>query len=162
MPSTLSSTPIGGVASGVMPDQVLGGPVWWYVMGLYVLTIVLALYCAIDAQRATRRERLEGLREPAWLYRVSFAVYLVCVVGVWIPAVPRPVSVVPVLLTPFALALGVAYLLRVVFPKLAAEKDSPLPEAKAAADALSDSDSDGRRSGADLDPSRNNRETSQQ
>lgn len=106
-----------GVAPGIMPPQVLGGPVWWYVMGVYLLTIVLAAFCLADSLRATRRERFAELPEPAWLYTIAFAVYLVCVVGVWIPVVPRAVAAVPVILTPFALALGVAYLLRVVFPK---------------------------------------------
>ena len=35
----------------------------------------------------------------------------------WVPPLPRWVAVMPVVLTPFALAEQVAYLLRVVFPK---------------------------------------------
>ena len=106
-----------GVAPGVMPPQVLGGPIWWFLVGLYVLTFGLSAYCLIDSFRPARAERIAALPEPGWLYSVAFTVYLVCVVGVWIPLIPRGVSVVPVLLAPFALALGIAYLLRVVFPK---------------------------------------------
>jgi hypothetical protein len=36
---------------------------------------------------------------------------------VWLPFLPRALAVVPVLLTPLAIAGQVAYLLRVVFPK---------------------------------------------
>jgi len=113
--------PTTGVAPGVMPPQVLGGPVWWYFVGVYVLAAALAVYCLSDSLRPTRASRLADLREPNWLYTVLFAVYLVCVFGVWIPAIPRAVSAVPVVLTPLALALAVAYLLRVVFPKASVE-----------------------------------------
>ena len=79
--------------------------------------MVLAAYCVFDSFRPARAELIASLPEPTWLYSVFFTVHLVSVVGVWIPLIPRAVSVVPVLLTPFALALGIAYLLRVVFPK---------------------------------------------
>jgi len=97
--------------------EILGGPVWWYFVAVYVIAIALAAYVLFDSQRAARAERLASLREPARLYPIASGVYLVCVVGVWIPAIPRAISVAPVLLTPFSLVLSVAYLLRVVFPK---------------------------------------------
>ena len=101
--------------------EVLGGPVWWYFVGVYLLAIALAAYVVIDSLRSQRRERLARLPEPARLYPIAAGAFLVCVFGVWIPAVPRPVSVVPIVLAPFALVLGAAYLLRVVFPKPVAD-----------------------------------------
>jgi hypothetical protein len=110
--------------------EVLGGPVWWYFVGVYVLSIVIAAFTLVDSQRPGRHERLAGLPEAAWLYPVMSGIYLVCVVGVWIPGIPRVLSVVPVLLTPFALAVSVAYLLRVVFPKPETAEAAERPEAK--------------------------------
>jgi len=108
--------------------EVLGGPVWWYFVGVYVLAIGLAVFVLADSLRLGRRERLAELPESARLYPTAAGVFLVCVVGVWIPAVPRPVSVVPIVLAPFALALGVAYLLRVVFPRLDESAESAAPD----------------------------------
>ena len=97
--------------------EVLGGPLWWYFVGVYLLAIGLAAFVLFDSLRPQRRERLARVPEAARVYPVAAGVFLVCVVAVWIPIVPRPVSVVPIVLAPFALALGFAYLLRVVFPK---------------------------------------------
>jgi hypothetical protein len=114
-----------------MPAQVLGGPVWWYFFGMYVLTIVLALFVLVDSLTPRRKARLAEIREPGWLYSVATAVYLACVVAVWIPGMPRILSVVPVVLAIPALVLEIAYLLRVVFPK-------PAPAGES--DAVSESD----------------------
>jgi uncharacterized membrane protein YoaK (UPF0700 family) len=99
-----------------MPNQVLGGPVWWFFLGLYLLAIALALFCLVDSLLPRHRERFAQLPEPAWLYTAVFAVFVAFVAGVWLPIVPRIVAVVPVFMTPVVLAVGVAYLLRVVFP----------------------------------------------
>lgn len=100
--------------------QVLGGPVWWFVFGVYVLALGLSLYVTIDSLRASRRERLAELSEPSWLYTAIEGAFAVVALGVWIPAIPRVAAAVPGFAFPFALAFGVAYLLRVVFPKPAA------------------------------------------
>lgn len=100
--------------------QVLGGPVWWLLVGVYVLTAVLGSFVFVDSLRPGGRARFDSVPEPWWLYAASEAVYLCLLFGVWIPKVPRVLSAIPVVLTPFALALGVAYLLRVVYPKPAA------------------------------------------
>jgi hypothetical protein len=107
----------GSVGPGVMPPQVLGGTIWWYFVAVYLITFALALFALVDSMRPRRRERLSALREPWMLYPLGALVYLLLVLGVWIPAIPRAVSVAPVVTAPFALALGIAYLLRVVFPK---------------------------------------------
>jgi len=101
--------------------QVLGGPIWWFVFGVYAGSLVLAAYVIVDSLRPTRLATAPlRLREPLALYMIGEAVFLALALVVWIPAVvarARWLAAVPVLLTPFAIALGVAYLLRVVFPK---------------------------------------------
>jgi FtsH-binding integral membrane protein len=119
-------------APGVMPGQILGGPIWWFAMGIYLLAAGLGLFVLIDSLRPNGRSRFDALREPWWLYAVSEGIFLAFLFGVWIPKVPRIVSAIPVALTPFALVLGVAYLLRVVFPKPAASAEEPAPTADAA------------------------------
>ena len=100
-----------------MPAQVLGGPVWWFIFGVYVLSLGLSLYVTFDSLRVSRRARLAELPEPGWLYTALEGAFALVAVGVWIPRVPRIASVAPVVAFPFAIAFGVAYLLRVVFPK---------------------------------------------
>jgi hypothetical protein len=97
--------------------QFLGGPVWWFVFGLYVLSLGLSLYVTIDSLRGSRRARLAELPEPGWLYTAIEGAFALVALGVWIPGIPRVAASVPGLAFPVALAFGVGYLLRVVFPK---------------------------------------------
>jgi len=122
--------------------QVLGGPVWWLAMGVYILTAALGLFVFIDSVRPAGRSRFDAVREPWWVYTASEAVYLCLLFGVWIPKVPRALSAIPVLLTPFALALGVAYLLRVVYPKPVAETAAESGEGAVASDEVSSAEGD--------------------
>jgi hypothetical protein len=103
-------------------DWFVGGPVGWYFLILYVGTVALAAYVVVDASRPVRREWLAGLPEPAWLYQLVCGVFLALALVGWVPPLPRWVAVIPVVMTPFALGLGVAYLLRVVFPKPRSEE----------------------------------------
>jgi hypothetical protein len=98
--------------------------VWWYFFGVYVLSILLAAFVLFDSLRAQRGERLAALREPAPIYPVGNAVFLVIVFAAWLPQIPRVLTAIPVFLTPFVIVLDVAYLLRVVFPKPPAETPS--------------------------------------
>ena len=97
-------------------DYVLGGPVWWFVFGLYLFALGMAAYVSVDSWRSARAERLAAVREPAWVYRVLQPMFLLVAVVVWIPFVPRVLAAVPVGLMLFALVGQFAYLLRVVFP----------------------------------------------
>jgi hypothetical protein len=121
-----------GVAQGVMPPQVLGGPVWWYAVVVYVLALSLSAYVVIDSLRPARKTRFAELPEPGLLYTIFLGVYVALALGVWIKGIPRVVSAIPVGLTPFALAAGVAYLLRVVFPKPSAAQVEAAAAARAA------------------------------
>jgi len=111
---------------GGAPEQ-LGGYVWWFVMGVYFLGIGLSLFVAIDSVRPARRPRLDALREPWWLYTAEAVVYLAFVLAAWVPwpATLRWIAAIPVGWTLVALGFGFAYLLRVVFPKPAAEPAAP-------------------------------------
>ena len=106
-------------------DYILGGPVWWFVFGLYALVLGMAAYVSVDSWRAARAERLAALREPAWVYRVLQPAFLLIALAVWLPFVPRVLAAVPVGLMLFALVGQFAYLLRVVFPKPAPWRRNP-------------------------------------
>lgn len=98
-------------------SNVLAGPVWWAVFCVYVIVIGLMVFVRVDSLRDKRHERLEQMPEPRIIYTGWSTIYLICVVGVWIPFVPRVWATIPVLMTPISLIVGTAYLLRVVFPK---------------------------------------------
>jgi hypothetical protein len=121
VPSAAASGALGtaapGQAQGVMPPQVLGGPVWWYFVAVYLIAIALAIFVAVDTLVPARASRRAEIPEPSWLYGAVEFVYLVCAFGAWLPAIPRALTAVPVGMTPVAIAFGVAYLLRVVYPK---------------------------------------------
>jgi hypothetical protein len=94
----------------------LGGPIWAVVATVYVIVIALAIFVCVDTFRPRRKERFAEMPEPRPLYAVLSGIYLVSVCGVWLPFIPRDWSLFPVLFTPLELAIGTAYLLRVIFP----------------------------------------------
>jgi hypothetical protein len=98
-------------------DFFSGGPVGWYFLLVYVGAVLLAIFVVFDSLRPKRQARLAQLPEPRWIYLGFQAVFLAFALLGWIPPLPRWVAVIPVAMTPFALAEQVAYLLRVVFPK---------------------------------------------
>jgi len=108
--------------------QVLAGPVWWFFFSAYVLSLGLSLFVTIDSLRPSRRERLAEIPEWRWLYTAIEGAFAIVAIGVWIPGVPRITAVAPVVAFPFALAFGVAYLLRVVYPKPSADADETVRE----------------------------------
>jgi hypothetical protein len=113
----------------------LGGPLWWFIFGVYVMVLALSLYVTIDSLRPVRRAELAELPEPSWLYTAVEAAFAAIAMGVWIPGVPRVFAAVPGLGFPVAMGFGVAYLLRVVFPKpavasLVESADTPAGEAR--------------------------------
>lgn len=97
-------------------SDVLGGPIWAAVATVYVTVIAMALYVAVDALRPKRQKRFAEILEPRILYVASSFIFLLFVVGVWLPTVARDWSLMPVAFTPLEFAIGTAYLLRVVFP----------------------------------------------
>lgn len=101
----------------------IGGPIWAIVATVYVIVIALAIWVLVDAFRPKRKARFAEILEPRFLYPSASVVYLATVFGVWLPFVPRDLSLVPVLFTPLQLAIGAAYLLRVDFPAPASTPD---------------------------------------
>ena len=106
-------------------DWFSGGPVGWYFLFVYVAAVLLAVFVCIDSLRPKRRARMAELPEPGWIYTGLQAIFLVFALFGWIPPLPRWVAVIPVAMTPFALAEQVAYLLRVVFPKTTVAATTP-------------------------------------
>lgn len=96
----------------------LGGPVWLFATSVVLVTIVLALFVLIDSLRPDRRAAAaRRLREPLWLYTAVEAVFLLALLVAQLISGVSAASAVPVIAAPFALGFGVAYLLRVVFPR---------------------------------------------
>jgi hypothetical protein len=98
-------------------SNVLAGPVWWAVFVVYLIVIATAVFVRVDSLRDIRHARFTEMPEPRIIYTGWETLYLIAVVGVWLPFVPREWSTIPVLMTPISLVVGTAYLLRVVFPK---------------------------------------------
>ena len=109
-----------------MPGGVLiGGPLFWFLVGVLFLAGMLAAYVAIDV---TRRAWFPGTRlaeRARWWYLVPQAAYLVLMLLGQFNAIPMAVTGIVVLCTPLALGQQVVYLLRVVFPKPPAVKFEP-------------------------------------
>jgi len=106
-------------------DILLGGPVWLFAQFLILGTVLLSAYILADSLRPARRAKVAGrLREPLWVYTGAMAVYIGLLVAVQVIPGLQLASAVVSIATPFALALGVAYLLRAVFPAPAVSHDS--------------------------------------
>ena len=102
-----------------MHDNVLlGGPVWLFAQVLILGSVVLSLFVLIDSLMPRRREKVAGrLAEPLWVYSGVMGAYLLLLLAVQIIPGLQLASAVAAVASPFALAFGVAYLLRAVFPK---------------------------------------------
>ncbi len=98
-------------------NTVLGGPVWYFAVTVIALSGFLAFFVLVDGLLKRKGRGPEGLREPMGLYLVGEAVFLVTLLFPSLVPGVSWISAVPVVLMPFAIGLGVAYLLRVVFPK---------------------------------------------
>ena len=108
-------------------DYILAGPVYWFMVTLLVLAGMLSAFVVLHALLVSRRGRLAGAPWSVALYAVPQAVYfalLFIVQGPWLPLVAAAVLV---LLTPIALIQQIVYLLRVVFPKPAAQVENVEP-----------------------------------
>lgn len=101
-------------------DLSLGGPVWLFATTVILITVLLAVFVLADSLRLKRREgAARRLREPLWIYTAGEAVFLIPLGLAQILSGVSLASALPVIAMPFALALGIAYLLRVVFPRSA-------------------------------------------
>lgn len=97
-------------------DLTLGGPLYWFVLGLFALCGGLAIFVAADVFRAKRAPMFSG---PAtrWLWFVPQVVYLALLLAQSLPlGLPAAFATTLVLATPVMLGVQVAYLLRVAYP----------------------------------------------
>lgn len=115
-------------------DLSLGGPVWLFAVVLLVLCFGLAVFVVGDALMPRRAHRWAELSESRWVWVVPQTIWLVALFVAQFPAF-GPVSAAVLIATPFMLAVQVAYLLRVVFPRVedtqahADEASDPAPVA---------------------------------
>jgi len=99
-------------------DKVLlGGPVWLFAQLLILGTVVLAVFVMIDSLMPRRRAKVAShLPEPLWVYSATMGAYLAVLVAVQLIPGLQIASAIAAIASPFALAFGVVYLLRAVFP----------------------------------------------
>lgn len=96
-------------------DVSLGGPLWWIAATLLVFAGLLGAFVVFDSLKV-RRPVFERLPEPRWVYTVLQGIYVLALLAAQVPGVPAFVGGIVVLVTPVAIAVSLAYLLRVVFP----------------------------------------------
>jgi hypothetical protein len=98
-------------------NATLGGPVWLFATFIVLLTVLLGGFVFIDSLRPARSRARGRGREPLWMYTAGEGTFLaILVFAQFAKALPISAAVAA-LSAPFALALGFAYLLRVVYPK---------------------------------------------
>jgi len=106
--------------------QVLGGPVWFFLQALILSSVALALFVFFDSFRPKRAQQAASLPEPLWTYTAGQGAFIATLLLAQVVKGVSWISAVPAILMLFALAQGVAYLLRVVFPAPAsAATDAP-------------------------------------
>lgn len=109
-------------------DVTLGGPLWMIATFLILAGVLFAVFVLIDSVRPARRAKVASagqLREPLWIYTVLNAAFLGTLLVVQFVPGLQLAAAIPAIATPFVLAAGAAYLLRVVFPK----SDTGVPNA---------------------------------
>lgn len=108
-------------------EVALGGPVWLFATVFILVTLVLAVFVVLDSLRP-KRVAAARVREPLWVYTVGEALFLTALALAAVLSGTSLISAVPVIAAPFALTLGIAYLLRVVFPKPLESEPETAPE----------------------------------
>lgn len=102
---------------GASSDYVLGGPVFWLMTALLFATAMLGAFVVLDVARRTFVPGPRSAEPFRWWYLVPQGLYMALLLLGQSGAISGAVVIAVVLTTPLALAQGVAYLLRVVFPK---------------------------------------------
>ncbi len=109
-------------------DYVLGGPVFWLITGLLFATAMLGAFVAIDVVRLAFLRKSRPAERLRWWYLVPQGLYMALLLLGQSGAISGAVVIAVVLTTPFVLAQGIAYLLRVVFPKPATAASESTPD----------------------------------
>lgn len=100
-------------------DVVTIGPLMWFLLGLGVASLLLAVYVVADSLRRPGLD-FAGVPETRWTYAAFGAVYAVAFVAFQFPALSGRFAWLGTLVIiglPLMFGVGAAYLLRVVFPK---------------------------------------------
>jgi hypothetical protein len=103
----------------------LGGWIWYAAIAVVWASVAFAVFVLADSFRARRLSVAEELGRNLWLYRAGEGVFLGVVAVAQIPGVPAILRGIAVALIPLALAQGVTYLLRVVYPAGGSELPPP-------------------------------------
>ena len=98
-----------------MEGYVWAGPVFAFAMILVASSVGLSAFMLYDSVRRAAADY--RVPEPRWPYQIVSGVYLLGVVLAFLPAMKGRVGAALAIATPLVLVVGVAYLLRVVFPK---------------------------------------------
>jgi hypothetical protein len=98
-------------------DYILGGPLFWVTTAVLFGSGMLAAFVVIDAVRRAKFPGSKPAEPMRWVYVIPQGALVVLMLLGQVRAVPVIVTGVVVILTPVVLAQGMAYLLRVVFPK---------------------------------------------
>jgi predicted membrane channel-forming protein YqfA (hemolysin III family) len=98
-------------------DYILGGPLFWVTTAVLFGSGMLAVFVVIDAVRRAKFPGSKPAEPLRWVYIIPQGALVVLMLLGQVRAVPVIVTGVVVILTPLVLAQGIAYLLRVVFPK---------------------------------------------
>lgn len=109
-----------------MPDLSAGyGPGFYIIEIVYVCAALFALAMIFDAMRPLRPKRLAQIieltgkkREPLAFYQIVGGIYVLIVVAAQFSFTPAGVKLAAMALLPIMAVIEVAYLLRVVFPKV--------------------------------------------
>ncbi|MBK5211835.1 MAG: hypothetical protein JJE36_05965 [Coriobacteriia bacterium] len=100
------------------------GAGYYAIIGIYILVAVAALVLIFDARRERRivvpvSFRAAGhKREPLIVYQIIAGIYVLVFIAAQFSFVPGPVKGAAIISIPLMIITELAYLLRVVFPKV--------------------------------------------
>ena len=104
------------------------GPGYYIIIGTYVLVSVGCLAIIIDAMRPKRTDAIAALgrkREPVWIYQILAGIYLIIIALAQFTGMPHVFKAAAIFAIPVTIAVEIAYLLRVVFPKQPTKQSGP-------------------------------------
>jgi hypothetical protein len=105
----------------VHDNVILGGPIWWLAVSGLIVSWLLAGFVAVHASLPRRSSRFAELPESRWVYIAPSALYFVTVAVAQFAGIGA-LAIAIILAAPFVIAIGMVYLLRVVFPGPSAEE----------------------------------------
>lgn len=101
---------------------------YYAIIGVYIIVAVAALALIFDARREKRTAVPLGFRaagrkrEPLIVYQIIAGIYVVVFIASQFSFVPGPVRGAAIISIPLMIFAELAYLLRVVFPKISDDK----------------------------------------